>query len=142
MQTKRARQTKRIALTALAIAALALPSVAAVAQLGAIGQPPPYMAPHPNPSGSYTVPQAPEVPVSPTTPGTLPGTLPGPGATPLTGGPGCLPPGTTDVTGQNPVGAPPNNSVYAGCPKQIRSARRSRRISRHRTAARGARETR
>lgn len=115
MQTKRARQTKLFALTAQAIAALAVANTAAVAQLGAIGQPPPYMAPHPNPSGSYAVPQAPEVPVSPTTPGTLPGTLPGPGAMPLTGAPGCLPPGTTDVTGQNPVGAPPNNSVYAGC---------------------------
>jgi hypothetical protein len=114
-QIELARQTKRIALAVFAIAAVAVPSVAAVAQLGAIGQPPPYMMPHPNPSGSYTVPQAPEVPVSPTTPGTLPGTLPGPDATPLTGGPGCLPPGTTDVTGQNPVGAPPNNSVYAGC---------------------------
>jgi hypothetical protein len=115
MQTKHAQQTKRFALVALTVAALVAPTVAAVAQLGAIGQPPPYMTPHLNPSGSYTVPQASEVPVSPTTPGTLPGTLPGPGAIPLTGGAGCLPPGTTDVTGQNPVGAPPNNSVYAGC---------------------------
>ena len=115
MQTKRARQTKRVVLAALTVVALAVPSVGAMAQLGAIGQPPPYMAPHPNPSWSYTAPQASEVPVSPTTPGTLPGALPGPGAIPLTGGPGCLPPGTTDVTGQNPVGAPPNNSVYAGC---------------------------
>jgi hypothetical protein len=115
MQTKLIQQTKRLALAALTVVALAVANVAAVAQLGAIGQPPPYMAPHPNPSGSYTVPQAPEVPVSPTVPGTLPGTFPGPGAMPLTGAPGCLPPGTTDLTGQNPVGAPPNNSVYAGC---------------------------
>jgi hypothetical protein len=114
-QIELARQTTRVVLVALAVAAFAVSSIAAVAQLGAIGQPPPYMAPHPNPSGSYTVPATPEVPVSPTTPGTLPGTLPGAGAIPLTGGPGCLPPGTTDVTGQNSVGAPPNNSVYAGC---------------------------
>jgi hypothetical protein len=145
MQIKLAKKAKRIAQVALTLAAVAVPGAAALAQFGAAGQPVPYTTPHLNPSVPYTVPAAPEVPVSPTTPGTLPGTLPGADAMPRVGGAGCQPPGTTDLTGQNPVGAPPNNSVYAGCPKQtpkqIHSGRRSRRIRHHRNATDGVRET-
>jgi hypothetical protein len=80
----------------------------------------------------YTAPQSPEVPVSPTTPGTLPGTTAGSGGTsvganPITGQP-CLGGGSTAINGgiigapttagqppepgTNTIGLPPNNSVY------------------------------
>jgi hypothetical protein len=55
-----------------------------------------------NLSTSLTIPQQPEVPVSPTTPGTLPGTEAGPGTTvganPITGQP-CLGGGASALTG-------------------------------------------
>ena len=84
-----------------------------------------------NLSTSLTIPQQPEVPVSPTTPGTLPGTEAGPGTTvganPITGQP-CLGGGASALTGglsgapttsdqpgefsENANGLPPDNSVY------------------------------
>jgi hypothetical protein len=55
-----------------------------VAVAEAIAQVPPRMpsppTPNFNPSSPLVVPQAPEVPVSPATPGTLPGSVPGSGA--------------------------------------------------------------
>jgi hypothetical protein len=78
-----------------------------------------------------TLPQAPETPVSPTTPGTLPGTGAGAGSAigtnPITGQP-CLGGGGSAITGgipgaatlpgepgepgQQVTGLPPSNSVY------------------------------
>jgi hypothetical protein len=79
-----------------------------------------------NPSQSYTLPTAPEQPVSPNNPGTAPGsTLGSTGLNPITGLPcegngasatasaGSLP-GTSTQTAQNPIGLPPSGSVYAG----------------------------
>jgi len=88
-----------------------------------------------NPSTSLTVPQQSEVPVSPTTPGTLPGTEAGTetgsgtavGTNPITGQPcvgggasalnGGLPGAATasgqpSVPGQDTSGLPPNSSIY------------------------------
>jgi len=84
-----------------------------------------------NPSSTLTIPQQPEVPVSPTTPGTLPGTEASPGTTietnPITGQP-CVgsgasalngglagAPTTSDQPGQlgnSTAGLPPDNSIY------------------------------
>ncbi|HEY2532241.1 MAG TPA: hypothetical protein VGJ20_30660 [Xanthobacteraceae bacterium] len=92
------------------------------------------LLPVPNPSSSLVLPQGPENPVSPTTPGTLPGTLAGPGTgvntNPITGQP-CIgagssainggligspttpATGTDTTTGQTtPLGTPPGNSVF------------------------------
>lgn len=86
---------------------------------------------HPLVIAQTTLPQSPEVPVSPTTPGTLPGTTAGPGTSigtnPITGQP-CLGggssavnggiPGAPTTQGQPPLpgaqtsGLPPSNSVY------------------------------
>jgi hypothetical protein len=77
------------------------------------------------------IPQSPEAPVSPTTPGTLPGTTAGPGTSvgtnPVTGQP-CLGGGSSAINGgiigapttqgqpsqpgTNTTGLPPSNSVY------------------------------
>jgi hypothetical protein len=84
-----------------------------------------------NPSSGLTIPQQSEVPVSPTTPGTLPGTEAGAGTAvgtnPVTGQPcvgggssaltGGLPtaPTTSDQPGQpgdSTAGLPPNNSIF------------------------------
>jgi hypothetical protein len=84
-----------------------------------------------NPSTSVTIPQQSEIPVSPTTPGTLPGTQAGSGTAvgtnPITGQP-CLGGGSSALTGGLPTapttsdqpgepgnstaGLPPDNSVY------------------------------
>lgn len=84
-----------------------------------------------NPSTSLTIPQQPEVSVSPTTPGTLPGTQAGPGTAigtnPITGQPctgggaSALNGGLTGASatsdqpgepGQAIAGLPPDNSIY------------------------------
>src|SRR5579862_6419655 len=119
--TMRARRIEQTALTTLFVAACVMFFIAAFAAI----------AHAQNPSSSLTVPAQPEVPVSPTTPGTLPGTEAGPGTTvgtnPITGQPcigggasalnGGLPgaPTTSDQPGessQNANGLPPDNSVY------------------------------
>jgi hypothetical protein len=83
-----------------------------------------------NPSTSLTIPQSPEVPVSPTTPGTLPGTTAQDttiGANPITGAP-CVGGGASAINGGIPgaptqagqpgqpgtnlTGLPPSSSVY------------------------------
>jgi hypothetical protein len=77
----RVRRIEQTALTAFLLAACALFFVAAYTAV----------AHAQNPSSSLTVPQQPEIPVSPTTPGTLPGTEAGPGTAvgtnPITGQP-------------------------------------------------------
>jgi hypothetical protein len=118
MRTRRIEQT---ALTTIVIAACALFFVAAYAAI----------AHAQNPSSSLTIPQQPEVPVSPTTPGTLPGTGAGPGTAvgtnPITGQP-CAGGGASALNGgmigapttpdqpgepgQDASGLPPNNSIY------------------------------
>jgi hypothetical protein len=89
-----------------------------------------------NPSSSLTLPQQPETPVSPTTPGTLPGTTAaniGVGTNSITGAP-CLGGGSSAVTGGIPgaptaadqpaqpgqavTGLPSNTSIY-GLTNQI-----------------------
>jgi len=74
----------------------------------------PPMIPHPNPSTSLTVPQAPEVPVSPATPGTMPGSA-------------GIAPGDS-VTGVNEVANPPR-SVLA--PAAGKHRHRNRYYARH-----------
>ncbi len=79
-----------------------------------------------NPSGSLTLPQTPEAPVSPVTPGTLPGTMAGGGLSvgtnPITGLP-CAGAGSTALSGAGnigeigtpdtaPEGLPPGGSVF------------------------------
>lgn len=118
MRTKRVEQA---ALTTFLVAACATLFIAAYAAI----------AHAQNPSTSLTIPQQSEVPVSPTTPGTLPGTQAGPGTAigtnPITGQPctgggasalnGGLAgaPTTSDQPGassQATAGLPPNNSIY------------------------------
>ncbi len=124
----RAKRVEQSALTRFVLAAgvtFFLSASGAIAHAQIVGAPPAS----PNPSGSLTVPQQPENPVSPTTPGTLPGTTAGPavGTNPVTGAP-CLGGGSTAITGgvtgapttpnqppqpgQTTTGLPPNNSVY------------------------------
>jgi len=117
----RARRVERAALSTFLVAACVMLFIAAYAAI----------AHAQNPSSSLTIPQQSEVPVSPTTPGTLPGTQAGPGTTvgtnsvtgqPCTGGGasalnGGLPgaPTTSDQPGepgQATAGLPPNNSIY------------------------------
>jgi hypothetical protein len=117
----RARRLEQTALTTFLVAACVMFFMAAYA----------VIAHAQNPSSSLTVPQQSEVPVSPTTPGTLPGTEAGPGTTvgtnPITGQP-CIgggasalnggltgAPTTSDQPGepdQATAGLPPNNSIY------------------------------
>src|SRR5579863_6340979 len=117
----RARRVEQAALTTFLVAACVMFFIAAYSAI----------AHAQNPSSSVTIPQQPEVPVSPTTPGTLPGTQAGPGTTigsnPITGQPctgggasalngGLLgAPTTSDQPGepnQATAGLPPNNSIY------------------------------
>lgn len=117
----RARRVERTALTAFFVAACVMLFIAAYAAI----------AHAQNPSSSLIVPQQSEVPVSPTTPGTLPGTQAGAGTTvgtnPVTGQPctgggasalnGGLAgaPTTSDQPGepgQQTAGLPPDNSIY------------------------------
>lgn len=110
MRAKRVGQT---ALTAFLFAACMMLFMASYAAI----------APAQNLSSSLTLPQQPEVPVSPSTPGTLPGTTAGPdtavGTNPVTGTP-CIGgvPGAPIIAdqpsqpGQGVNGLPPNNSVY------------------------------
>ena len=84
-----------------------------------------------NPSSSLTLPQQPETPVSPTTPGTLPGTTApniGVGTNSITGAP-CIGGGSSAINGGVPgaptaadqpaepgqavTGLPPNSSIYS-----------------------------
>jgi hypothetical protein len=117
----RVRRIEQTASTAFLLAACALFFVAAYTAV----------AHAQNPSSSLTVPQQPEIPVSPTTPGTLPGTEAGPGTAvgtnPITGQP-CIGGGSSALTGGLPTapttsdqpgepgnstaGLPPNNSIY------------------------------
>lgn len=117
----RARRIEQNTLTTFLVAACALFFVAAYSAI----------AHAQNPSNGMTIPQQQEVPVSPTTPGTLPGTQAGPGTTvgtnPVTGQP-CIGGGSSALTGSLPTapttsdqpgeagtstaGLPPNNSVY------------------------------
>ena len=103
----------RTLLTPPAVLAVFIFSVAAT---GAQMPPPlaPPMVPHPNPSTSLTVPQAPEVPVSPVTPGTMPGSA-------------GIAPGDS-VTGTNEVVNPPH-SVLA--PAAGKHRHRNRHYARH-----------
>jgi hypothetical protein len=117
----RMRRVEQTAMTAFFVAACAMFFIAAYAAV----------AHAQNPSTSLTIPQQSEVPVSPTTPGTLPGTDAGAatsvGTNPITGQP-CLgrgasafngglagAPTTSDQPaepGQDTNGLPPNNSIY------------------------------
>jgi hypothetical protein len=117
----RVRRIEQTTLTTFVILACALFFVAAFAAVARAQ----------NPSSSLTLPQQPEVPVSPSTPGTLPGTEAGPGTTvgsnPITGQP-CIGGGSSALTGGLPTapttsdqpgeldnstaGLPPNNSIY------------------------------
>jgi|HubBroStandDraft_3_1064219.scaffolds.fasta_scaffold67011_3 hypothetical protein len=117
----RARRVERAALSTFLVAACVMLFIAAYAAI----------AHAQNPSSSLTIPQQSEVPVSPTTPGTLPGTEAGPGTTvgtnPVTGQPctgggasalnGDLPgaPTTSDQPGEPgeaTAGLPPISSIY------------------------------
>ena len=116
----RARRIERAALTTFFVAACVMLFIAAYAAI----------AHAQNSSSSLTIPQQSEVPVSPTTPGTLPGTQAGAGTTigtnpvtgqPCTGGASALngglagAPTTSDQPGepsQQTAGLPPNNSIY------------------------------
>ena len=118
MRTKRVEQAALSTLLAAACASLFIAAFAAIAHTQ-------------NPSASLTIPQRSEVPVSPTTPGTLPGTQAGPGTTiatsPITGQP-CSGNGSSalngglagalatsdqpDAPGQAMAGLPPNNGIY------------------------------
>jgi len=117
----RARRIEQTTLTVFVIAACALFFVATYVAV----------AHAQNPSSSLTIPQQQEVPVSPTTPGTLPGTEAGPGTAigtnPITGQP-CVGGGSSALTGGLPTapttadqpgepgnstaGLPPDNSIY------------------------------
>jgi len=116
----RLRRIEQTALTACLLAACTLFCFAAYTAARAQNQ-----------SGGLTIPQGQEVPVSPTTPGTLPGTEAGPatavGANPVTGQP-CVGGGSSALTGglptapttanqpgepgQSTAGLPPDNSIY------------------------------
>jgi len=117
----RARRVERAVLTTFFVAACAMFFIAAYVAI----------AHAQNPSTSFTIPQQSEVPVSPTTPGTLPGTEAGPGTAigtnPITGQP-CLGGGASALNGgltgvpttsdqpgepgQDTAGLPPDNSIY------------------------------
>jgi len=112
----RIRHVEQTALTAFLVAACVLFFIAAYAGMA---------------HAQTTIPEAPEVPVSPTTPGTLPGTGAGIGSAigtnPITGQP-CLGGGSSSLTGgltgvpttadqpgepgQDTAGLPPNNSIF------------------------------
>lgn len=118
-------QAKRVAQTALATFLAAACLTFFLAANAAVGQAQTF-----NPSTTLTLPQSPEAPVSPTTPGTLPGTTAQDttvGTNPITGAPciggggsainGGLPgaptaPDELSDSGQNTLGLPPNTSVY------------------------------
>jgi hypothetical protein len=127
MRRRRAKQTELTTFVLAAGVTFFLAACAAIAHAQAV----PPQPVNPNPSSSMTLPQSPETPVSPTTPGTLPGTQAGPGTSvgtnPITGQPclggsssainGGIPgaPVTSDQPaepGQTVTGLPPNNSVY------------------------------
>ena len=99
----RARRVEQAALSTFLVAACVMFFIAAYTAI----------AHAQNPSSSVTIPQQPEVSVSPTTPGTLPGTQAG-GSSALNGG---LAGATTTSDqqgepGQATTGLPPNNSIY------------------------------
>jgi hypothetical protein len=117
----RLRRVEQAAMTAFFVAACAMFFIAAYAAV----------AHAQNPSTALTIPQQSEVPVSPTTPGTLPGTEAGAGTAvgtnPITGQP-CTGGGSSALTGGLPTapttsnqpgepgnsaaGLPPDNSIY------------------------------
>ncbi len=117
----RTRRVEQAALATIFVAACAMFFMAAFAAI----------AHAQNPSTSLTIPQQSEVPVSPTTPGTLPGTEAGAGTAigtnPITGQP-CIGGGTSALNGgmtgapttsdqpaepgQDTADLPPDNSIY------------------------------
>jgi hypothetical protein len=117
----RARRVEQAALSTFLVAACVMFFIAAYTAI----------AHAQNPSSSVTIPQQPEVSVSPTTSGTLPGTQAGAGnaigTNPVTGQP-CIGGGSSALNGglagapttsdqpgepgQATAGLPPNNSIY------------------------------